>query len=173
MAADLERTVVGAAAASPDLSGASVQAGPAFIPWLAGPVAVGLGVTAHLVSGGPVPPVSVLLALTALVSMIASLVASPKVPGWALLVLSGVIQQALHLAFDVLAGGPGEGQGVHSHVITFEAISAPISAGAGEHLSHVMLFTHMAAALLTAFLLSKAGATILKTRENIKRRRQQ
>ena len=78
--------------------------GPGFVAWEVGPVSVGLGLAAHLLSGGGSPPVPVLVALMALLSMCASLAARVRIPSWLLLVLCGLAQQMLHLAFDRFAG---------------------------------------------------------------------
>jgi hypothetical protein len=70
-----------------------------FPGWEVGPVAVGLGLVAHLVSGGASP-----VALAALLSMCASLVARLNFPNWLLLVFCGVSQQVPHLAFERFSG---------------------------------------------------------------------
>ena len=135
---------------------ASARALPVVVAWLAGPLAVGLGLAAHVLSGGQAPPLSVLLALAALVSMLASLVSRLAAPGWLLLALSGVTQQILHFAFAFLPAGAGRGQARHGHAIAWGTIPFPPSADV-EHMGDVLLVSHIAAALLTGVALWKAG----------------
>lgn len=118
-----------------------------------GPAAVGLGLAAHLLSGGAAPPDAVLAALTALVSLIAAAAAQAQLPSWAIAVGSGAVQQALHLLFTALAGPnaplfPSAGH-VHHHA------GAPILGPAVSPLAidlHLLVVAHVAAALLTAWL---------------------
>lgn len=135
---------------------ASARTLPATVAWLAGPLAVGFGLSAHVVSGGQAPPPTILLALGALVSMLASLVSRLAVPGWLLLALSGVIQQILHFAFTFLPAGAGGGQARHGHALAWGTIPFPGSADV-EHMGDVLLVSHIAAALLTGVVLWKAG----------------
>lgn len=142
---------------------AQAQSKASFPGWLAGPVSVGLGAVAHLVSGGPVPAVTVLLALTALVSMAATLASRFMMPSWLLLTLSGLLQQLLHLSFELLAGVPGSGSSTHAHSIVWapppsDGLSAAADNGYAAHMMEVMLVTHVAAALLTTLVLAKAGS---------------
>lgn len=131
---------------------------PRFPGWEVGPVAVGLGLVAHLVSGGASPGVPVLMALTALVSMCASLLARINLPNWLLLVLCGVAQQVLHLAFERLSGtfsvvAPAQ----HQHAATGlqPGQLTAIPSLASGHSPDLMLDTHVAAALLTALLVAR------------------
>ena len=136
-----------------------------FPGWEVGPAAVGLGLVAHLVSGGVSPGVPVLVALTALLSMCASLVSRIYLPNWLLLVLCGVTQQVLHLAFDRLSGNfsilaPAQ----HQHGVTGlqpgQLTAVPfVSSG---HSPDLMLDTHVAAALLTALLVSRADISLTR-----------
>jgi hypothetical protein len=135
---------------------APARALPATVAWLAGPLAVGFGLSAHVVSGGQAPPLTILLALGALVSMLASLLSRLAAPGWLLLALSGLIQQILHFAFAFLPAGVGGGQARHGHTITWGTIPFPRSADV-EHMGDVLLVSHIAAALLTGVVLWKAG----------------
>ncbi|MDQ0028474.1 hypothetical protein [Arthrobacter bambusae] len=136
-----------------------------FPAWEVGPVAVGLGLVAHVVSGGVAPGLPVLLALMAVLSMCASLLARIKLPTWILLVLSGVAQQVLHLAFDRLSGtftvvAPVE----HQHAATGlppGQLTAPPSFASG-HSPDLMVDTHVAAALLTALLVSRADISLTR-----------
>jgi hypothetical protein len=130
---------------------------PGYVPWLPGPVATGLGLLAHLLSGGALPWPPALLALAALLSMAASVVSRLRLPVWALLLLCGLAQQLLHPAFVLFSGVPAGPQGSpHSHVLLLPPVPGITAAPAG-HLQELMLVTHMAAALLTALLVAGAG----------------
>lgn len=138
---------------------------PRFPGWEVGPVAVGLGLVAHLVSGGVSPGIPVLIALTALLSMCASLLARINLPSWLLLVLCGLAQQVLHLAFDRLSGtfllgAPAQ----HQHAATGlqpGQLTAPPLVASG-HSPDLMLDTHVAAALLTALLVARADISVTR-----------
>jgi hypothetical protein len=136
-------------------------------PWLArrraaaaaltvGPAAVGLGLAAHLVSGGAAPPARILLALAVVVSLLAAAVARVQPPSWAIGIGSGALQQVLHLLLTALAGPnapllPSAGH-VHSHVLPSPG---PASASAGSAVSfdpHLLVVAHVAAALLTVLV---------------------
>ncbi|MDQ0261404.1 hypothetical protein [Sinomonas atrocyanea] len=100
-----------------------------------GPAAVGLGLAAHIVSGGAPPPVTVLMALTAVTSLLAAAVAHLQLPSWAIGIGSGALQQVLHLLFTALAGPnapllPAAGH-VHSHGLP-SAGPAAVPAGPGR-----------------------------------------
>jgi hypothetical protein len=129
----------------------------AYTPWLLGPVATGLGLGAHLASGGALPWVPALLAVAALLSMCASLLSRLRLPVWALLLLSGIAQQLLHLAFVMFSGiAVGAASQSHSHVLLPPAAPGAATEPAA-HLQDLMLVTHVAAALLTALVMAKAG----------------
>ncbi|NYD78808.1 hypothetical protein [Arthrobacter cupressi] len=129
-----------------------------YTPWLLGPVATGTGLLAHLASGGDLPWPPALLAFAALLSMCASLLSRLRLPVWALLLLCGVTQQALHLAFVLFSGiVPGQGSSQHSHVLGLPLVQGAAQSTAG-HVQEVMLVFHVAAALLTALLMAKAGS---------------
>lgn len=136
-----------------------------FPGWEVGPVAVGLGLVAHLVSGGASPGVPMLMALTALLSMCASLVARVNFPNWLLLVLCGVSQQLLHLAFDRLSGTfSGVVPAQHEHAaagLQVGQLSAAPFVASG-HSPDLMLDTHVAAALLTALLVARADTSVTR-----------
>lgn len=132
-----------------------------FPGWEVGPAAVGLGLVAHLVSGGVSPGAPVLVALTALLSMCGSLIARVKVPNWLLLVLCGVSQQVLHLAFDRLSGtfsgvAPAQHQHAAAAYLPGQLTAAPV------HSPDLMLDTHVAAALLTALIVAKADTSMTR-----------
>lgn len=138
---------------------------PRFPGWEVGPVAVGLGLVAHLVSGGVSPGVPVLIALTALLSMCASLLARINLPSWLLVFLCGVAQQVLHLAFGRLSGAfsvvaPAQHQHAGSGWQPGQlAVTPSVAAG---HSPDLMLDTHVAAALLTALLVSRADISLTR-----------
>lgn len=130
---------------------------PRYIPWLLGPVATGLGLLAHLLSGGALPWPPVLLALAALLSMCASLVSRLRLPAWALLLLCGLAQQVLHPAFVLFSGVPAGPQSPpHAHVLLLPPLPGTAAEPAG-HLQELMLVTHVAAALLTALVMAGAS----------------
>ncbi|WP_115789243.1 hypothetical protein [Arthrobacter silvisoli] len=131
---------------------------PSYVPWLLGPLATGLGLLAHLLSGGALPWPPALLALAALLSMAASLVSRLRLPAWALLLLCGLAQQVLHPAFALFSGVSAGPQGVsHAHVLLLPPVPGSTAAPAG-HLQELMLVTHVAAALLTALIMAGAGS---------------
>lgn len=135
---------------------------PGYVPWLLGPVSTGLGLLAHLLSGGALPWPPALLALAALLSMAASMVSRLRLPAWALLLLCGLVQQALHLAFVLFSDvSAGPQIGSHAHVLLLPAAPAGAAAPAG-HLQELMLVTHMAAALLTALAMAWAGRRFVR-----------
>ena len=124
--------------------------------WVCGPLMVVLGVGAHSAVGQPVPAPSLLMALTALLSLAASVSARSRMPGWLLLFLSGLVQQVLHLAFSVFSNaGGGFGSTGHGHGILMwqpqQPQQLPDASGAPEHATEILLYTHTAAALLAMF----------------------
>ncbi|MCA4134195.1 hypothetical protein [Arthrobacter sp. M4] len=133
------------------------------VAWLGGPVAVGLGLLAHLVAGASAPAVIVVLAIAALTGLIATVLVRWGAPGWALLVASAAVQQLLHLAFTAFAGTDGL-SGWFGHHVTAASLSvtqeqataaAPNAAAVAHiHTSELLLYTHAAAALLTVVLLT-------------------
>jgi hypothetical protein len=134
--------------------------GPGFAAWEVGPVSVGLGLAAHLLSGGGSPPVPVLVALMALLSMCASLAARVRIPSWLLLVLCALAQQVLHLVFDRFAGTFSDTLPAgHQHAAAGwqpGQLTAVLSGVPGHgHGQELLLDTHVAAALLTALLVAK------------------
>lgn len=136
--------------------------------WLMGPVAVGLGVGAHLVSGGQAPAPLIAVAVAALISLAASMLAPFLGSGWFLMVFSGVCQQLLHLAFSVVAAPPGGRLG-HGHDGGAEQLPGAPSAVVAAHSGDLMVYTHVAAALLTALVLSKTG-TYLRSLQHARRK---
>ncbi len=124
--------------------------------WLIGPAAVGCGLAAHLLSGGEPPAAPVLLSLAALASMLAAILCRLQVPGWAVLLLSGLAQQVLPLAFSTLGsveGGTAQRHG-HQGVVLPDSLAAPVS---GRQSMELMINLHAAAALVTMLLVSQLG----------------
>lgn len=123
--------------------------------WVTGVAAVALGLLAHMVAGGSSPAIPVLLAFAALGCMAAQLIA-PWVHGpLLLLLLSGLTQQLLHFGFDAF-GGFFPGGGFLDHLHGGQApVEAPAEGAAPSGGSvHLMLYTHMAAAILTLLVAS-------------------
>lgn len=125
--------------------------------WLCGPLMVALGVAAHSAVGQPVPALSLLVALTALLSLAASVTARSGMPGWMLLLLAGLVQQVLHLAFSVFSGsGGGLGSTGHGHgILTWQPQQPPAASAAPDHTVELLLYAHTAAALLAVLLIAK------------------
>ncbi|WP_247040841.1 hypothetical protein [Arthrobacter rhizosphaerae] len=122
--------------------------------WLAGPASVALGACAHLISGTQIPGLLVLLALTALIGLAATLLGRLLASGWSLLVFCGLIQQLLHLALDFFSSAPGGGSPRHGHDgVDWQLPEVPMGA-ASPHSGELMVDTHVAAALLAALLLA-------------------
>jgi hypothetical protein len=98
----------------------------------------------------------ILLALTALISLAATLLGRLLASGWSLLVFCGLIQQLLHLAFDFFASVPGGISPRHGHDGggDWQLPGLP-SEAASAHSGELMVDTHVAAALLAALLLSR------------------
>ncbi|MFK0040436.1 hypothetical protein ACIQTW_11405 [Paenarthrobacter sp. NPDC090517] len=122
--------------------------------WVTGFLAVALGLAAHMLAGGSIPAVPVLLGFAALCCLAAQLVARWVHWPLLLLLLSGLAQQLLHLGFDAFGGYfPGSGFLDHLHG---GQLDVPAEAGAAPSGGsvHLMLYTHMAAAILTLLLAS-------------------
>jgi len=124
---------------------------------------MGLAVAAHTIPGGALPVLPVLVGLTALIMLAAAIASLVRLPFGALLVLSGLCQQFLHLAFAALAGSghfevllsPVE-SGHHQQLITVSLPSGEVGQPTGHpHSAMLLLYAHTAAAVL--------GATILST----------
>ncbi|MCW2134100.1 hypothetical protein [Arthrobacter sp. VKM Ac-2550] len=138
------------------------------------PVLVAAGLTmvlalvAHLASGGTMPALPVLGAITALTTLTATVLSRVQAPQWVLIVSAGAAQQVLHLAFEACAARPATGAsaassagGPHSHHTEVDPAQLAATASvateqAGPHGEYVMLMLHfhLAAAVLTALLLS-------------------
>ena len=122
--------------------------------WVAGLVAVALGLVAHMVAGGSAPAIPVLLAFAALGCLAAQLIARWVHGPLLLLLLSGVAQQLLHLGFDAF-GGYFPGNGFLDHFHGGQALGGvPEGAASSGGDVHLLLYTHMAAAILTLLVAS-------------------
>ncbi|MET4539970.1 hypothetical protein ABIE37_001751 [Arthrobacter bambusae] len=127
--------------------------------WVAGPAAVALGLAAHLFAGGSAPAIPVLLGFAALCVLAAQLVSRWVHGPLLLLLLSGLAQQLLHFGFEAFGGYfPGSGflDHVHGGPGLGDAQAGTATSGGDIHL---LLYTHMAAAILT--LLVAVGVTKL------------
>lgn len=132
----------------------------AHVAWVAGPLAVLLAAAAHLLGGEALPGPSVLLALTAILSMGASMLAGLKLPVWALLLLSGLIQQVLHLMFTGLSGYVGGSSSGHAHGVPIWSPPQPAQTSGGHAAIELMLDAHVAAALLTVVVITQSAALL-------------
>jgi hypothetical protein len=125
--------------------------------WLFGSVSVVLGLAIHAVSGHPVPAPPIVVATAALLSLAGAVVTRIGVPNWALLVLAGVGQQTVHWAFaffsNPLATALGAGHG-HAAAAQFTGPGL-LLAGVPTQPLHVLLYAHVAAALLTSLLVQR------------------
>ena len=121
---------------------------------------VGLAAGGHVIGGGTLPAPIITLALTALLSLAASVTARTGMPGWMLLLLAGLVQQVLHLAFSVFSGsGGGLGSTGHGHgILTWQPQQLPGSSAAPDHTVELLLYAHTAAALLAVLLIAKWDA---------------
>ena len=142
-----------------------------FLAWLSGPLAVAAGLGAHVASGGVVPALALLLTLTALLGLAASMLARVRLPGWSILVLCGLTQQLLHFAFSAFVGGTADVVPAHGHGAAAGAAGpAPATAAPGQDL-HSMLYAHAAAALLATLIAARGTAMLSWARAAVRRRR--
>jgi len=126
--------------------------------WITGLAAAGLGLAAHMAAGGSAPAIPVLLAFAALCSLAAELIARWIHGPLLLLFLSGAAQQLLHLGFSTLGGYfAGSGLADHAHTAGQALSGLPAATATSGGSVHLMLYTHMAAAILT--LLVGAGVS--------------
>lgn len=133
--------------------------------WVSGPVAVALGLAAHVASGGSAPAIPVLLAFVALAALGAQLISRWIHGPILLLLVSGAAQQVLFFGFEALGGSfPGLGTLDHFHGTgqVPAGLPVPSSGSAPVHAADLMLYTHAAAAILT--LLIGAGVARLAGR---------
>lgn len=128
--------------------------------WVSGPLAVALGGAAHLLAGEAIPGPWVLLALTALLSMGASMLSRLNVPVWVLLIVSGIVQQCLHLTFAAFSGDVGGTSSGHTHGVYVWQPPQPAQAPVGHSAIELMLDAHVAAALLTVLIITQSGVLL-------------
>jgi hypothetical protein len=129
-----------------------------YAAWASGPLAVLLGAGAHVLAAEALPGPWVLLAVSALLSMAAAMLARFRLPVWALLLASGAIQQVLHLLFSWFSGNVGSASSGHAHgVLTWLPPQQPADAG-GHHAVELMLDAHVAAALLVVMVITQSVA---------------
>ena len=132
--------------------------------WVAGLAAVALGLAAHALAGGSIPAIPVLVAFAALSCLAAQLIARWVHGPLVLLFLSGLAQQVLHLGFDAF-GGYFPGSGFFDHLHGEQAVAdVPAGTATSGGDVHLLLYTHMAAAILT--LLIAVGVTKLAGRRS-------
>jgi hypothetical protein len=124
--------------------------------WLFGSVSVVLGLVIHAASGHPVPAAPIVVATAALLSLAGAVVTRIGVPNWALLVLAGVGQQTVHWAFAVFSNPLATALGGHGHAAAVQ-FTGPglLLAGVPTQSLHVLLYAHVAAALLTFLLVQR------------------
>jgi hypothetical protein len=128
---------------------------PLVAAWMSGPLMVALAVAAHSVSGDPVPAVSILAVLTALLSIFASIFAHLRFPVWGLLLLSGLVQQVLHRAFSLFSGAFEGSSAEHGHGVFIRQLPLVSSASSPAHSMELLLHAHVAAALLAGPVIAK------------------
>ncbi|UXM92112.1 hypothetical protein [Paenarthrobacter sp. JL.01a] len=137
--------------------------------WVSGLIAVGLGLAAHMLAGGSSPAFPVLLGLAALCCLAAQLLARWVHGPLILLLISGVAQQLLHFGFAAFGGYfPGNGWFEHLHGAGQALGDATAVAASIGGSPHIMLYTHMAAAILT--LVAAAGVARVARRAASSRR---
>lgn len=131
----------------------------------AGALILGLAIAAHTASGGNLPPLPVLAALTALTVLGATLASQLRLTFGTVLLLSGLCQQLLHLAFTLLATPlPGTfttpANGGHHAVLPpqlpppGEDSPGPVREDLHADSAMLMLHAHAAAALLATAVIS-------------------
>ncbi|WP_258804530.1 hypothetical protein [Pseudarthrobacter sp. NS4] len=127
----------------------ALRTGNGSLVWLSGPLATGLAWAAHTASGGQSPAVLIVLALAALLGMAASIVGPRQLPAWAVLVVAGLAQQLLHLAFAAFSVSNGVALPGHGHGGAPDVPPAEPGVSGAPHTLHLMLHLHMGAALVT------------------------
>lgn len=120
-----------------------------------GLAALGLGVLAHVLAGGALPSVLILLALGALTVLASTLTAQAGLPPWAVLLVLGVAQQVLHWILGGLGGVPTSlsVDGDH-HGEEVPVVGTAASQGHSPEVM-LMLHAHLGAALLIGWALNR------------------
>ncbi len=121
----------------------------AALAWLLGPIAAGLGLVAHVLGGGASPSLLIVVALAALLGMAAAIGKPGRLPGWGLLLTAGIAQQLLHFAFAAFSISTGFDAPTHGHGQEPGTANQGQNQGPVPHDLHLLLYLHMAAALLT------------------------
>lgn len=132
-----------------------LRAGSRSLAWLAGPLATGLGWAAHMLGGGRSPALLIVVALAALLGMAAAMAGPRRLPPWAVLVVAGLAQQLLHLAFSALSSPSGFALPGHGHGDVPSPQAAEEPGRAAPHDLHLLLYLHATAALLTALAVTQ------------------
>jgi hypothetical protein len=97
--------------------------------------------------------------------MSAAMIAHLRLPGWVVLLLSGLVQQVLHIAFSLFSGVFGDVPTGHGHTIYTWQPPLPSSAPSSPaHAMELMLHAHVAAALLAALVIIKWDSVMSRIR---------
>ena len=150
-------------------SAARGRQGPVVRSALTGVITIVLGMAAHAVSGGALPSVPIIAALAALAVLVATLVAQLKLPAWGVMLVLGGAQQVLHWVLGGLGGAAsstffGSTLGHHAEV---PVGVAPSSGHSPEVM--MMLHLHLAAALLTGWLVVRHALVLAWLRRTLRR----
>jgi hypothetical protein len=127
--------------------------------WLFGSVSVVLGLVIHGLSGHPVPAMPFVVATAALLSLAGAVVTRIGVPNWVLLVLAGVGQQTVHWAFAFFSNPLAVTLEGHGHAAVQFTGPGLLLAGVPTQPLHVLLYAHVAAALLTSLLVQRLNTS--------------
>jgi hypothetical protein len=88
---------------------------------------------------------------------VAAMLARFKLPVWALLLASGLIQQVLHLMFGSFSANVGSVPAGHAHGVVPWLPPQAVPEPGGHHALELMLDAHVAAALLTVVVIAQSG----------------
>ncbi|TDK28011.1 hypothetical protein E2F48_02600 [Arthrobacter crusticola] len=147
--------------------GTSGTNAPVFLAWLSGPLAVAAGLAAHAASGSQAPALALLLTLTALLGLAASMLSRLQLPGGLILVLCGLTQQLLHFAFSAFVGGSAVVVPAHGHGAVGGADGQSTALVVPGQDLHSMVYAHAAAALLTALPAARGTAMLSWARARV------
>ena len=117
----------------------------------------------HVAAGGALPDPLIVAGILALVLVPATALAGRKISAPLMLGMLGSGQLALHWAFDALSVSAPTAAALAptaSHVHVLGALSTPVAAGHTHPDSLPMLLAHLAATVLTAFVLAR-GESVL------------
>ncbi|RJT77265.1 hypothetical protein D6T63_15095 [Arthrobacter cheniae] len=125
-----------------------------------GLASLGLGLAAHVVSGGDLPDTPILFGLAALAVLAATLVSHGRLPGWAVMLVLGVAQQVLHWLLGGLADAPSSTvPGADGHHGGDVPIGTAAPRGHSPELM-LMLHAHLAVALLVGWAVLQRQSVI-------------